>query len=83
MKARFWDLVDRMCEKAEVVRAVGDVLSVVEAHELEPATLRTLGVLLLQDAGFLLEALERIASMKSGSTGSVWVTSGSDPLSEA
>jgi hypothetical protein len=57
----FWELVDRIREKAMSVRAIADVLSCVEA-ELEPNTVRSLGVLLLVEVDGILSALKTLIS---------------------
>jgi hypothetical protein len=53
----FWELVDRIREKAMTVRAIADVLSAVDA-ELEANTVRSLGVLLLMEVDGILSALK-------------------------
>jgi hypothetical protein len=55
----FWEAVDRIREKAMTVRAIADVLSCVEA-ELEPNTVRSLGVLLLIEADAIVAALKSL-----------------------
>jgi hypothetical protein len=72
----FGDLLDTICERVQLVRAIGDVLSAVDPQDLEAGTVRTLGLLVLREAGLLLEALKRSA-VKSGTSG----TSGTKPLS--
>jgi hypothetical protein len=62
MRDGFWDLLDLIREKAMTVRAIADVLGVVDAHELEPDTLRSLGVLFLAETGSMLAALDRLGS---------------------
>ncbi len=44
MKAGFRDLLDRICEKALTVRAI--VLTVVDTQDLDPNTVRSLGMLI-------------------------------------
>jgi hypothetical protein len=58
MKATFWDLVDRIREKAITVRAIADVLSVVDTQDLEPDTVRSLGMLILAEIAGILAALD-------------------------
>jgi hypothetical protein len=55
----FWELVDRIREKAMTIRAIADVLSCVEA-ELESNTVRSLGVLLLVEVDGILSALKAL-----------------------
>jgi len=62
MRDGFWELLDLIREKAMTVRAIADVVSVVDAHELEPDTLRSLGILLLAETGSMLAALDRLGS---------------------
>jgi hypothetical protein len=83
------DLLDTICEKAQIVRAIGDLLSTVDPHELEADTVRTLGLLLLREGDILLGAAKRPRAgsqrqghaMKSGTSGTKWDTSGTVPLS--
>jgi hypothetical protein len=73
MRDGFWDLLDLIREKAMTVRAIADVLSVVDAHELEADTTRSLGMLIppgrqrfasnrgrLAEIGSIFTALERL-----------------------
>jgi hypothetical protein len=50
-----WDRVDRMSEKVETLRAIADVLSVVDTSGLSPDTIRTLGMVMLAEAQALAD----------------------------
>jgi hypothetical protein len=58
----FRELVDRLWQKAVTVRAIADVLSAVDATELEPNTVRSLGMLLLVEVEAIFAALKRLSS---------------------
>ena len=58
----FWEQLDRIHEKAETIRAIADVLSAVDATELEPNTVRSLGMLLLLQVEAIFAALKRLGS---------------------
>ncbi len=58
MKAAFRDLVDRIREKVMTVRAIADVLTVVDTQDLQPDTVRSLGMLILAEIAAILAALD-------------------------
>ncbi len=58
----FRELVDRLWQKTVTVRAIADVLSAVDATELEPDTVRSLGMLLLVEVEAIFAALKRLSS---------------------
>jgi hypothetical protein len=61
--AGFWEQIDRIHEKAETVRAIADVLSAVDSSDLEPNTVRSLGMLLLLQVEAIFAALKRLAAL--------------------
>lgn len=60
--AGFWRKLDSIHEKAMTVRAIADVLSAVDATELEPDTVRSLGMLLLLQVQAIFAALKSLAA---------------------
>jgi hypothetical protein len=58
MKAR--EVVDRIQEKALAVRAIADVLTVVDTQDLDPNTVRSLGMLILAEVAGILAALRAL-----------------------
>jgi hypothetical protein len=58
MKAR--EAVDRIQEKAMAVRAIADVLTVVDTQDLDPNTVRSLGMLILAEVAGILAALRAL-----------------------
>jgi hypothetical protein len=58
----FWEQLDLIGEKAVTVRAIADVLSAVDSTELEPDTVRSLGMLLLVELEGIFASLKRLAA---------------------